>query len=621
MRKLILHIFFLLIVQNSFTQENKLSISGEFDHIAIDDFVTKVESTSSFHFYYKKDWVNEYFVNTSGTNLNLEEVLKEIFKFSDINFYIEGSDIIIFKGETITEQLPEYKIASVYNISETSEENQEVTDVEKKYIDSKKIAELELITVGKQQNSKSNKKHIVSGRIIDQTNGEPLIGATVYVKELELGSASDLDGHFNLALEAGKYLVAVNCMSMKEKKFYLQVFSDGMIPISLEKELISISEVTIAANKVDNVRGMQMGFERLSTKSIKEIPAVLGEKDLIKVAQLLPGVQSAGEGASGLNVRGGTADQNLFYINKVPVYNTSHLFGFFTAFNPDIVNDFSLYKSNIPANFGGRVASVFDISSRQGNKKEFFGQGGISPVTGHISIEGPIVKDKSSFVLSYRTTYSDWLLSQVNDINIKNSQAAFYDLGAVYNTEINDKNILKFFFYRSKDKFSLSTKDDYDYANTGGSVSWKHFFSSSLNVDVSAVMSTYEFGHNNKNNLSEAYRQEYQLMHDEIKTDFLLLTSKNHRISFGGSTILYKLDKGNISQFGDESTRIPIALGKENGVEGAVYISDEFTLLPQLTLLAGLRYSFFGLLGSQEVINYIPGSPIDEKNIGYYFFF
>ena len=180
-----------------------------------------------------------------------------------------------------------------------------------------------------------------------------------------------------------------------------------------------------------------MGFTQISIKNIKEIPVVLGEKDVLKVVQMLPGVQNSGEGSAGINVRGSAADQNMFFLNKIPVYNTSHLFGFFSAFNPDIIRDFSFYKSNLPAKYGGRLASVIDISSRQGNNKNFTARGGISPITARVAIEGPIRKDKSSYVLSARSTYSDWILKRMEDPDLRNSNAQFYDLaaGITYKTE------------------------------------------------------------------------------------------------------------------------------------------------------------------------------------------
>lgn len=598
------------------SQETSLEITGLYKDLPFEEFVSQVESTHPVKFYFMPEWVKDITVSNHDSEANLSAILQSILSPYNLNFYIDpNNNIILYKGSEVVLKLPDFKLDGKGTSNNNGITSAEQTEAEKKYIQSKKIEGYELIEVGNHTVSTNKSTSIVSGKITDNSTGEPLIGATIYVEEEGRGAATDLDGHFKLVLAPGKYFVSAKSLSMKEKKFYLQVHSDGQLAIPLEKELVSVNEVTVYANKVDNVAGMQMGFERISSKNMKEIPVVMGEKDLLKVAQMLPGVQSAGEGASGINVRGGTADQNLFYINKVPVYNTSHLFGFFTAFNSDIVNDFSLYKSNIPANFGGRVSSVFDISTRQGNKKKFFAQGGISPVTARIAIEGPVVKDKTSFVFSYRGSYSDWILSQMNDVDLRNSQAAFYDLSAGVNGEIDDKNLMKVFFYKSHDKFSLSSSDDYVYSNTGGSIIWKHFVSSSLNVDVALVHSKYDFSHNQKSNPTDAYNHEYKLNHTELKADFVQLSNINHKIIFGGSAIYYDLNRGEISPYNEESKRIPITLDPETALETALYISDEFSVGSRLSILAGLRYSFYSMFGPAEVNEYFPDSPKDEDNI------
>jgi hypothetical protein len=341
----------------------------------------------------------------------------------------------------------------------------------------------------------------------------------------------------------------------------------------------------------------------------------MGEKDILKVAQLLPGVQNVGEGSSGFNVRGGTADQNMFYINKIPIYNTSHLFGFFTSFSPDIINDFTLYKNNIPTRYGGRIASVFDISTRNGNKDAFFLHGGISPITGHFSMEGPIVKEKVTFVTSFRSTYSDWILNRIPNMDLQESNASFYDGTIGINAEINENNQVKAFFYRSSDKFSLSSLHDYRYSNTGASVYWKHNFSSNLSADFSLAGSAYNFSTNNKTNVSEAYTQDYSIDHTEFRADFIFLGYEKHRIEFGINSVIYNLNRGNILAFGEESTRIPIELGNENGIENAIYIADEFSLFEKLDLMLGLRYSNYSLLGPASILTYFDGSPLEKESI------
>ena len=597
-------------------QSGHVKITGDFDNIPIEDFVRFIEDAYPITFYFNPQDIKGLNVNGKALNTGLDELLSIALKETGLNYFIDSHhQVIIYKGKNIKKQLPDYLKAgsSRKNLNQSTENH--LTSAEQKYVEGRKIVDLELITVGERGSNGNGKTHYVRGKLVDQSSGEPLVGATIYIEELTMGTASDLDGFFSIALKSGRYKLRANCMSMRGKTFFLQVYNDGTITIPLEKDLVSISEVTVTANRHDNVKGMQMGYEKLTTKEMKEIPAVMGEKDLLKVAQMLPGVQSAGEGASGLNVRGGTADQNLFYINKMPVYNTSHLFGFFSAFSPDIVTDFSLFKSNIPARYGGRVSSIFDITTRQGNKKEFFCKGGINPITGHVAIEGPVIKDHTSFVLSYRGSYSDWMLSRMNTEDLRQSNASFNDFSAGINSELNKKNVLRLFVYNSNDNFSLAAKNDYDYYNKGGSVNLKHFFSPKLKSDFTVVFSEYGFGHTNKENISEAYRQNYNLKHTELKADQVYLTSGNHRINFGGSGIFYDLNRGQLYPYGEESTRIPIDLEQEKGVETALYVSDEFSVLPRLTLLTGLRFSAFGKLGPDKTYKYFPDSPIDENNV------
>jgi hypothetical protein len=310
------------------------------------------------------------------------------------------------------------------------------------YLLTKTISEKRNLLIGTREQAVNGRKAVISGHINNLNSEEALIGATIYVKETAEGTISDVDGNFQLLLKPGNYSIIVQHMAMKQTEYGLTVLSDGPLEIELDENLIELEEITVTDQRHSNVKGMFMGYERISVEAMKEVPVVLGEKDVLKIVQLLPGVQNAGEGSSGFNVRGGAADQNMFYINNISIYNTSHLFGFFTSFSPDIVSDFSLYKNNVPAKYGGRIASIFNITTRQGNKNHFFAQGGISPITAHLALEGPIVKEKVSYVVSGRSTYSDWILSRLNDYDLQNSNASFNDFTVGIDARINPKNNL-----------------------------------------------------------------------------------------------------------------------------------------------------------------------------------
>ncbi len=593
-----------LYISVSAQQSDPSLASFSFMNTPFEEFVKEIEAKSALKFYYLDDWVKNVTITFSGTTTQLVHVLEDLLKKDNLFLYKEDNNLYIFPQAGMLTEIPDY------NVSPLTERDKDTlnysTESEKKYIKGNAIASIEVLEIGDKQKATKGTKCIVTGKIVDKSNDEPLIGATIFIEDLKTGAVSDIDGRFKMMLPSGKYKAVFDCMSMKSQAYYLRVYSSGEITIKMKMELIEIEEIKVSANRNDNIRGIQMGYERISAKTMKEIPVVFGEKDVLKVAQMLPGVLNVGEGSSGINVRGSSSDQNMFYFNKVPVYNTSHLFGFFSSFNPDVVNDFTFYKSNIPASYGGRLASIFNVTTRQGSKKKFFGQGGISPVTGHFSLEVPAIRDKVSLVVSGRCTYSDWILKKIKDEDIRKSNAFFYDGTFSVNAEINDKNLLKAFGYISRDIFSLSSIKDYDYSNLGSSLVWKHLFSSSLTVDMALIYSNYTFANNNKTNLSTAYRQSYDLDHYEFRTDFSLVNKADHKIEIGTSEIYYNLDRGNIVPYGAESKRKPVGFGKETALECAVYLSDEFTLFENLTVLSGLRYGMFNHYGTAVTHEYNP---------------
>ncbi len=456
---------------------------------------------------------------------------------------------------------------------------------------------------------------VLHGKISDVETGDPLIGATIYFEELQKGTATDVNGRFNMVVRPGKYTVEFKCMGMEDRHNYLEVLSDGDLAIAMEKSIIALTEVVVHANRYHNVRGTQMGFDRLNYKVLKEVPVVMGEKDVLKVIQMLPGVQTVGEGAAGFNVRGSAADQNMIYVNKVPVYNSSHLFGFFTSFSPDIVKDFTLYKSNLPASYGGRLASFFDITARQGNLNKYTARGGISPVTARLSLEGPIQKGKSSFILAGRSTYSDWILGRLEDQELRESKANFNDLSGMLTWEPGEKTLIKAFGYYSHDFFKLGNTNQYEYNNAGGSININRRLSSRLNGDLALVYGTYDFTTVDEQVASESWTQSYRIEHYEAKVDMAWLSLGKHKLTFGGNAILYNLDRGDVLPYGDISMRVPVELGLEKGLETAVYLADEITLTPRLTLYGGLRFATYLSLGPDEAQVYGEGLPLQPGSV------
>jgi len=441
------------------------------------------------------------------------------------------------------------------------------------------------------------------------------VGVTVYMEAIKKGASTAADGRFNILLAPGTYGVECQSMGMESLQFALVVHSRGELELKMRRTLIPLDEVVVTAGRHDHVTGSQMGYERLNYNVLKQVPLVMGERDIINIVRLLPGVQSVGEGSSGFNVRGSGADKNMIYLNKVPVYNSAHLFGFFAAFSPELVKDFSLYKSNLPASFGGRLASFFDVQTKQGNMKRLSARAGISSVSAYAAVEGPLKKDKSSIGLSLRSTYSDWILKLMEDPQLRNSEAGFSDASGIYTLNASDRTRLKVFGYLSRDRFKLGTVQSYTYGNAGASVDVRHRFNQQVSGNLALIYSRYQFKNQDTQIEAAGYEHASYIRHYELKSDFEWLSLGQHKLTFGGSGIYYRLDRGSIDPFGASSLRKSLDLGLENGVEAALYLADELTLTDRLKIYAGLRFSSFFALGPSDVRTYAPGMPRVEENI------
>jgi len=599
-----------------YAQGGDILFYGDFQDVPFIEFVEKVEAQTGVTFYYLDSWIRGIRVTASGDGISLRRTLDRTLLPAGVYYYLEGQRAVYLTNlKPYVSRLPDYS-GSADAVARIDEgETGGLTTTEQRYIDGRKVGMLETLQVGTRAEGEGKNVAVLYGKITDVETGDPLIGATVYFDELKRGTATDVDGRFNIVVRPGKYTVEFKCMGMKDRNNYLEVLSGGTLEIGMEKTVIALTEVVVQANRYHNVRGTQMGFDRLNYQILKEVPVVMGEKDVLKVIQMLPGVQTVGEGAAGFNVRGSAADQNMIYVNKVPVYNSSHLFGFFTSFSPDIVKDFTLYKSNVPASYGGRLASFFDITARQGNLNKYTAHGGISPVTARLSVEGPIQKGKSSLILAGRSTYSDWILARLKDPELRDSKANFQDVSGMFTWEPGEKTLVKAFGYYSHDYFRLGTTNQYDYNNGGGSVNIRRRLGTRLSGELALVYGTYEFTTVNEQVASESWTQAYRINHYETKVDMSWLSLGKHRLTFGGNAILYNLDRGTVLPYGDISIRVPVELGLEKGIESAVYLADEITLTPRLTLYGGLRFSTYFSLGPDEVQVYGEGVPMQPGSV------
>jgi hypothetical protein len=371
--------------------------------------------------------------------------------------------------------------------------------------------------------------------------------------------------------------------------------------------------VVVSSKKLVNVNRVQMGVERLSIDNIRRVPSVFGEADVLRVITSLPGVKTVGEASTGFNVRGGSADQNLILYNDATIYNPSHFFGMFSSFNPDVIKDLELYKSSMPAKYGGRLSSVLDINSREGNKKNLTGSAGVGPVTARVHLEGPIVKDKTSFIFGGRSTYANWLLNFLPP-EFDNSKASFQDFNLAISHRIDSTNNLYFSGYFSNDKFALDSDTTYGYSNMNFTAKWTGNLGNRLSVAVIAGFDQYKYKVFQDEDKDTAFTLRFGVQQLHAKANFVYYMNQKNSFDFGAGSIRYELQPGIYEPFYESSLITPIKIEKEQALESHAYLAHRFSPTNKFSITYGIRFSLYNYLGPKTVTHYAPGLPITEAN-------
>ncbi|CAI8424446.1 MAG: Uncharacterised protein [Polaribacter sejongensis] len=444
----------------------------------------------------------------------------------------------------------------------------------------------------------SQEKHTISGTVYDESNNETLIGVSIYFPELNSGITTNEYGFYSITLPEGTYQIQVNYLGYSPIIESIDLKEKRTKNFKLEEAAERLDEIVIESNiEKINVRTTQMSVNKLTSATIKQIPVVLGEADIIKSLILLPGVTSAGEGASGFNVRGGAADQNLILLDEAIVFNSSHLFGFFSVFNPDVIKDVKLYKGGIPAKYGGRLSSVLDIYQKEGNSKEFNATGGIGLVSSRLLIEGPLQKEKISFLIGGRSSYAHLFLPLFDNDNT----AYFYDLNTKINFRVNEKNSIFFSGYFGKDVFGVSDNFVNTYGNKVANLRWNHLFSDKLFSNLSLIYSDYFYGL-----ILDFVGFEWDsgITNYNIKYDFKHYVSNTFKLSYGVNNIYNHFNPGKIIPNRESSGIVAKKLTNKYANEFAAYIDAEHKINNQLRFHYGLRFSNFIRLGQDTQNQY-----------------
>ena len=448
--------------------------------------------------------------------------------------------------------------------------------------------------------SHAQQKFTISGHIKDAGNGEDIIGATISVAELPgLGAAANLYGFYSLTLPQGKYNLVFYSIGFSKVTREVDLQADLTLNIGLPSSSLELQTVEISSEKSDaNVKNIEMSVNKLDIKAIQKIPALLGEVDIIRAIQLLPGVSTVGEGASGFNVRGGAVDQNLVLLDDAPVFNSSHLFGFFSVFNPDAVKDVKLLKGGIPSQFGGRLSSLLDVRMKDGNNKKYQVTGGIGTIFSRLSVEGPLQKEKSSFIIAGRRSYFDLFFPFSKNKDIKDAKANFYDLTAKVNSVLSDKDRLYLSGYFGRDQFRFGGRNAFGFSwgNSTATARWNHIYNTRVFSNVSLIYSNYDYQLGAGDIEESGFEWKSRIINYSVKPEFTWYPNPKNTVTFGAQATYYDFAPGELA-FNSNGTRRSINGDRKYTGEGNLFIGNEQRVGGRVTMQYGLRYSYFAYMG------------------------
>ncbi|MCX6219879.1 MAG: TonB-dependent receptor [Bacteroidia bacterium] len=584
----LLFVAMVLFSHPGWSQEiQEIKISGSYSKTPLQEVFSSLEKNYGIHFFYKTEWIASKDFTGSFDNQPLIQVVNRIVEGKELNSrFFQNNSVFVFPA-----------------------------NADKDLVTSKE--ESKMLVVGDPINQGRFKRAKIQGRVFEGKTGDPLMGAVVYNPETKVGVASDARGRYSIDLPCGQVHLQVSFMSFENQFFSINLIQDGKVDFDLFEKSFSIAELTVIGEN-SKASKAQMSMIKMSSITVKELPVLMGEADLIKSMVMMPGVQSVGEMSSGFNVRGGNTDQNLILVNGAPVFNTTHLFGFFSMINPDAVEDVTLYKGGIPASYGERISSVMDVQLKQGDDKKLSLNGGIGMINSRLTIEGPLSKKKkNSFLLGGRTTYSDYLLQRTTNPTFKYSIAKFYDLNATFDFELGPKNHLKLMGYMSSDAFNLNTSTLYNYGNALGSLNWKMNLSDKIISNLSLAYSKYDISVNQKDPTlpQDDYILKSNIQYGSIKYALSFYPNDKHRINTGFQAIGYLINPGEMAPAQEISNVVSASLRKEQSAEMSLFADDDFDLTDKLAFNVGLRYTKFNDYGPGMVYSYAPGVPKSASTI------
>ena len=570
------------------------------DSISIISLMEQVEQATSYKIY--TNISKPFMVKKQEGTASLEQ-LKEALSGTFWQVNVFGNRVFVMQNLNLRANLPK----TWTNDTEGELQGVRVTEV--------LTSENKVYEIGDKFRPSKAKKIKLTGQVIDFKTNSPAVGIHVIRRDPWTAATTDVDGRFEIELAPGYNVLELQGISVKDARRQLMLYADADVRIELEEQNLMLEEVLVTGGRVEAVKSTALGMEKITPSLLKNIPTAMGEVDVLKMVQALPGVKTVGEASSGFNVRGGSTDQNLMLLNGGTIYNPTHLFGFFTAFNSDMVSDVEIYKSSIPSQYGGRISSVLNITGKEANKEKFVGVAGIGLLTSKLNLEIPLWKERTSLLLSGRTTYSDWLLGMLPEKSgYKDGKAGFYDVGGTFSHTFNMRNKLNIYGYYSRDRFAFNDNEKYGYGNMNLSAHWRSIFNDRLTGNFSVGYDHYDYKNDETVDSIQAARLSFGINQYFAKANFNLDLEK-HKLNFGASTLLYDIRSGKYEPLGEHSLVATDELQKDKALESAVYLGEEWEITPKFSVNAGIRYSMFNALGPRDYYTYQPGTLPSESTI------
>lgn len=603
MKQFLLFIGCFLLLHLPGTGQEKNRYSGTYS-LSFPQLIQLIENKEKIRIFYPPGELDTLQVLLTVSDLTRIQLLDQLLSKRGW-FVAEDTDgsVYLSKGKPVLTQFPGTgQPAIIPNQPELPEK--EVLSIENR-----------LITIGDVDKNPAGSTVVLSGYIKAASSGEGLATAEVLAAGKSKTVYTDVYGYYSIVLPRGRYLLKITSAGMQSTQRQVQLNQNGRLDIELQEAIKSLQAVVVTAEKSSVTRSLQVGASRLNIQTIKQVPVVFGEADVLKVVLSLPGVTSVGEASNGFNVRGGTADQNLILLGDATVFNPTHLFGFFSAFHPDLVKQVELYKASIPEKFGGRLSSVLDITLQDGNAKKWTGNAGIGPLTSSLSIGGPIKKEKATLSLGARTSYSNWIMNQLPDKAFRQSRASFYDINLRTAFNLNKKNTLYLTGYLSEDAFRFNRDTSFQYGNRNLNIKWKHQFNALLSGTFTIGTDYYHYQVESATNQVNAFRLRYAINQQFFRSDFNWLLNDKHQLNAGLQSTYYSLQPGNYDPLGSASLVQPKKLNREQALETAIYLGDQYRINSNLSVSAGVRWNLFQHFGPGTEFQYLPGQPKDTTTI------